>query len=187
MDNGLSWTSPIQYWPWMDEIKMTCQLVHGRRHTTWMSDVLYVCPEPSKKFIMCKYMHLFWKETTWCRLVKKHCCETERESWLVLAFHYTSSPDIFDCSIQIAKEVASAPNESSNTDLWLQTWAHVNVKQICQVVDQSMGITYFKVVPQISLKPLTKEKFIHYYNILWIKSILRKDCHSLWTHANVVT
>ena len=111
------------------KVKMISQLIHGRKVTGWMTDVLYV-PKLASNLFSVRSAALKGNVVSFGQ--KRKLIGTGSP----LGKLYKLNCEVLKSSTEKAK-VASGPEVRSKTDLWHRRLAHVNVKQMHQLIDQS--------------------------------------------------
>ena len=122
------------------KVKIVSQLVRGQKITGWMTDVLYVPKLTSNLFSV----HAAALKGNVISFRQKYCWIRNKRRKLIGTGSPLGKLYKLNCVIQKSSaekaKVAGERKEKSKTDLWHQKLAHVNVKQIHQLVDNSTGI-----------------------------------------------
>ena len=119
------------------KVKVLSQLVHGRKITGWMTDVLYVPKLTSNLFSV----HAAALKGNVISFGHKYCWIRNKRRKLIGTGSPLGKLYKLNCVAQkFSAEKAKVAEEGNKTDLWYQRLAHMNVKQIHQLVDNSTGI-----------------------------------------------
>ena len=122
------------------KIKIVSQLVLGRKTTGWMTDVLYVPKLTSNLFSV----HAAALKGNVTSFGHKYCWIQNQKRKLIGSGSPLGKLYKLNCEVQMPSaekaKVAGEMKGKNKTDLWHQRLAHVNVKQIHQLVDNSTGI-----------------------------------------------
>ena len=118
------------------KVKVITQLHNGRSVICWMTDVLYVPKLTNNLFSV----HAATTKGNTVSFTYKSCCIQSKYRKVIGTGSSLGKLYKLDCEVQQPSTEKAAIAETSMIDLWHQRLAHVNLKQLRQLVECSEGI-----------------------------------------------